>query len=286
MKNSIIILLVAILSLAVSFIGTRIFLTNTDQNQDLLAKVLDRGEIRAGYIVYPPSFIKDPATGKMSGITYDAIEKAGRNLELKINWVEETGWGTMIEGLNTERYDIVVSGIWPNSVRGKNADFTIPLYYSAVGIYTRTNDDRFYELSKINNKDVTIATIDGEMSSFITKATFPKAKTLSLTQDAQISQLLLNIKTGKADVTFVETAIAQEFLANNPDSIKNIVPNNPIRSFGNSILVPKNQEGFKSMMNTALEELFNSGYIDELLKKYEKYPDSLYPVAKPYATPI
>ncbi len=279
------ILLVIVVALITSLIGVKIFSDNTSKKEDLLAKVLAKGEIRAAYFIYSPTFIKDPNTGKFSGIFHDALEEAGGNLNLKINWVEEVGYGEMLEGLNAGRYDIIGSNVWPNSTRGKNADFTIPLYYSGVGIYTRTGDDRFSDLSSINNKEVTISTIDGEMSSFIAKTTFPNAKTLSLPQNTQFSQILLNIKTGKADLTFVDEAIAQEFLANNPDSVQNIVPGNPIRYFGNTIVVPKNQEGFKSMINTALEELLNNGYIDELIKKYEKHPGSLYPVAKPYTPP-
>lgn len=285
MNNTEIILLVVVVALVASFVGVKIFSGGTTQSQDLLAKVLDKGEIRVGYVVYPPGMIKDPNTGELSGIFHDALEEAGKNLGLKINWVEEVGWGTMIEGLKAGRYDMIGSPVWPNSSRAKNVDFTIPLNYSAVGVYTRTGDNRFTDLTRINNSNVTIATIDGEMSSFIAKAAFPNAKVISLPQDAQVSQLLLNVRTSKADITFVETAIAEEFLAQNPGSVQNIVPNNPVRSFGNTMLVPKNQDGFKSMINSALEELFNSGTVDVLIDKYEKYPGSFYRAAKPYALP-
>lgn len=285
MNNTKIILLVVVVALVASFVGVKIFSGSTTQNQDLLAKVLDKGEIRVGYVVYPPGMIKDANTGELSGIFHDALEEAGKNLGLKINWVEEVGWGTMIEGLNAGRYDMIGSPVWPNSSRARNVDFTIPLNYSAVGVYTRSGDNRFADLTRINNSNITIATIDGEMSSFIAKATFPNAKVISLPQDSQVSQLLLNVRTGKADVTFVETAIAEEFLAQNPGSVQNIVPNNPVRSFGNTMLVPKSQDGFKSMINSALEELFNSGTVDVLIDKYEKYPGSFYRAAKPYALP-
>src|ERR1017187_1796282 len=96
---------------------------------DLLADVLARGAIRVGYIVNPPSLFKDPNTGKLSGIYYDAMEEAGKNLGLKIDWAEETGWGTMVEGLDAKRFDMVVGGIWPSSTRGKRVDFSVPLYY-------------------------------------------------------------------------------------------------------------------------------------------------------------
>jgi len=285
MNNIKIIFLVIIVALIVSFVSVKIFSGETNQSKNLLDTVLDEGEIRAGYVIYPPSLIKDPNTGQLSGIFYDALEEAGKNLNLKVNWVEEVGWGTMIEGLKSGRYDIIVTGLWPNSARAKNVDFTNPLYYSAIGVYTRSEENRFADLNRINRQDITISIIDGEMSSFIAQSSFPNAKVISLPQDTQASQLLLNVTTGKADVTFVEPAIAEEFLANNPGSIKNIAKNNPVRYFGNTMAVPKNQDGFKSMINTALEELLNSGKAEELIKKYEKYPGSFYPVASPYTLP-
>jgi len=50
--------------------------------------------------------------------------------ELKIEYVEEVGWGTMIESLQTKRIDIVCAPIWPNAQRAKVADFVEPLYYT------------------------------------------------------------------------------------------------------------------------------------------------------------
>ena len=49
----------------------------------------------------------------------------------------------MIEGLDTNRYDVVGSGIWINASRGRGADFTIPLLYDAVCAYVRDDDRRF-----------------------------------------------------------------------------------------------------------------------------------------------
>jgi len=283
--------LVIVSALITSFIGVKVFSEkitsgeNTNQNDNLLAVVLANGEIRAGYVVDPPAMIKDPNTGELSGIFYDTLEAVGENLDLKINWVEEAGWSTMIEGLKAGRYDIIVTDLWPNAARAKNIDFTIPLYYSTIGVYTRSAENRFTDLPSINNSDITVAIIDGEMSAFIAQENFPNANIISLPQDTPVSQLLLNVVTNKADVTFVQPAIAEEFLANNPSSVKNIAKDNPIRSFGNTMGVPKNQAGFASMLNAALEELLNNGTIDQLINQYEKYPGSFYPVAKPYTLP-
>lgn len=246
-------------------------------------RVLKTSEIKVGYISYPPSFIKDPNTGELSGIFYEVIEAVAKNMDIKLKYTEEVSWGTMIEALNTGRVDIVVTGIWPTSARGKKADFTIPIYYSVVKAYTRAENSSFDgNIKKIDSSDITISTIDGEMTSIIASSDFPNAKTASLAQTSDISQVLLEVASGKADLSFVEPAIAQEYIKNNPNKIKAIEGVQPLRVFPNVMMINKGEEKFLSMINTAIGELNNNGYVDKIINKYEKYPESFKRVALPY----
>ncbi len=273
---------IAILALVLGVISlfSLIFGSYKTEQTTTLGKVLSRGEIRIGYIVNPPALIKDPNTGKLSGIYYDAVELMAKNLFLKTNWKEPVGWGTMAEGL-TDRYDMVVAGVWPSSTRGKKVDFSIPLYYSEMNAYVRADDYRFNNPEDIDSKDISIATVDGEMGSIIAKNSYPTVKTLSLPDDASIAQSLLNVKTGKADVAFVEKVVAEEFMANNLNSIKNAF-STYIRIFGNTIVLPKGEEEFSSMINTAMQEIINSNDVERIVKSYEKYPNSFYLSQKPF----
>lgn len=278
----------AVIALVVSFIGVNLFSPNSAgvESKNTMEEVLKRGEIKVGYVIYPPGMMKDANTGKLSGIFHDALEEAGKNIGVKINWVEEVSWGTMIEGLKAGRYDMIGSPVWPSSARATQAAFTTPLTYSVIAAYARSDDTRFDKsFDAINAKNIKISVVDGELSQTIAKEQFPNAEVVSLPQLSDISQSLLNISTGKADVAFVEPYIANEFLKNNPGKIRNVQPNNPLRVNGNSMMIPKGQEAFKAMLNTALEEELNSGFIDQLVKKYETSKNSFYPMAKPFALP-
>ena len=119
----------------------------------------------------------------------------------------------MIEGLNTGRYDLVPCALWPTTARARYATFSQPLFYSGVGVYVRADDNRFAgNLSRINDPSVKIATIDGEMAAAIAKTDFPRATEVALPQLSEIATMLLNVKEGKADVTFVEKYFAYEFM--------------------------------------------------------------------------
>jgi polar amino acid transport system substrate-binding protein len=280
---------VVVLSVAVAVMTSLLMnrsATAAPGGNEVYERVIKAAKIRCGYVVYPPSCIKDPNSGKISGIMVDTIRQVGKNLSLDIDFTEEVAWGSMIEGLQTDRYDLVVSGIWPNSSRAKLVDFSDPLYYSAIGVYVRQDDDRFKgNWRAINAAGVKIATIDGEMSDIIARTQFPDAARDSLPQTADVSRLLLEVATRKADVTFVEPYFGYEYLKSNPGSVKNIATERPIRIFGNTVMFRGGQPKFKAMLNTAIEESINTGSVDALLDQYEPEPGLFYRKAFPYRLP-
>jgi ABC-type amino acid transport substrate-binding protein len=195
----IIIILAIIVSIAINLILAKPTNTEIQEEQTLRDAVLERGTIRAAYIVTPPRTIKDPNTGRLSGISVDAFEEAAGLMNLKVEWVEEVSWATFLEGLKTDRYDVVASGIWPTASRGKQADFSVPIMYSVVHAYVRVDDTRFdQDLGLINSPNIKISTIDGEAAELIADAKFPQAQQLALPQMSSLSEMMLNVVNNKA----------------------------------------------------------------------------------------
>ncbi len=290
-KNWLIILGVVVLTVVVSLITTK--LISPSKNIDVNTKanvydnVLKSGIIRACYVVYPPASIKDLNTGEMSGVFVETLDKAAENMGLKVNWNAEVGWGEMIEALNTNRCDIIGSPAWSNSTRGRSAEFAQPIYYSAINAYVRADDNRFNDNIKIaNNKNYMLATVDGETSQLIASRQFPDAQTLELPQSTDVSQMLLNVASGKADMAFLEPTVANEYMKNNPGKIKNVSIDKPVVIYGNVMMIKKGEFMFKTAIDNAIIELLNNGYIDDLIDRYEvDYPGGFYRVATPYVVP-
>lgn len=266
----------------------------TQQSTSVYDGVIKSGVIRAAYLDYPPACMKDPKTGKLKGIFVETLEKAAENCGLKVEWTEEVGWGSQIEGLQTGRYDIVGSPVWANSTRGKMTTLSIPLYYSGIGVYVRNGENRFTipslqpdmqvttNMDAINSPKVKIATIDGETGDLIARTSFPLAQRVSSPQNTDISQKFLDITGKKADVFFAEPYFGYKFLQSNPDTIKNIAASQPIRTLGNCYMMKRGEFEFKHMIDTALDDLLNSGFVDAELDKYEPAKNTFYRVARPY----
>lgn len=256
------------------------------QKESLYSRVLRTGKIRCGYVIYPPDCIKDPNTGKLSGIGIETLELICKKLGLTPEWTEEVGWGTMLEGLQTGRYDVVASLVWTNANRAKLMAFSKPLVFSPIYVYGRHGDHRYRgQLEKLNSPKAKIATIDGETAQVIADADFPLSSRLSMPQMTDYSQLLLSVATGKADAALVEPIIANGYMHNNPGTIENISPGKPIRVFANCYMFNRSEFEFKAMLDTVLDEVINSGAMDKIVNKYEKHPGEIYRVALPYQLP-
>ena len=224
--------------------------------------------LRLGYIIYPPYLEKDPSTGQFSGFSYDIVESVAKKLDLKTNWVEEVGWGTAIEGLKTNRYDVVGTQIWPNAEREKVASFSIAPMYNVLYGYVKKGDNRFEDdLSVLNSNKYKITYTDGDMAGFIAQEDYPNAQTVTLPQLSSKAEVFLNIVQGKADITFAEPSGVEDFLKSNPDSLQR-VNDEPVRSFGNSFAFKKEDIELREKWDKALQEMIDDGEIQKILKKY------------------
>jgi len=248
-------------------------------------RVRETGSIRAAYFVGAPLFMVDPNTGEKSGIFHDVVETAADKLGLEVDWVEEVGYGEMIQGLEYHRYDIMGSGVWLNADRGKSADFTIPAYYDAVRAYARANDIRFDgDISIANSESYTISTMDGELGAAIAVTDFPHAKRVELPQNSDFAQLILNVVNEKADLVFLAIAPAHEYMKAHPGNIRPVaVP--PLRVFPVAILLPKGEYDLKQSIDYALTEMLTRGDIESILRRYEDERGLFIRTALPYLDP-
>ena len=224
--------------------------------------------IRVGYIIYPPSLQKDPATGQFSGFSYDIVEAVADKLGLETKWTEEVGWGTAIEGLKTQRYDVLGTQMWPTEARKKEVLFSIAPMDSISYAYVRRGDTRFNnDLSILNSNQYIISVLDGEITASIAQEDFPNARTLALPQLSSFAEVFLNVVQKKADITFAEPSAVEDFLASNPNTLDR-VSGEPVRAFGNSFAFNKNDAEIVEKWNKAIQELIDDGTIRKILEKH------------------
>ena len=254
-----------------------------ETKESIYQKVIRTGELRCGYALWPGLVEKDPNTGKMSGAFYEYMEELGKSMEIKIIWAEEINFGDIVEALRSRRVDAICSGAWTNAIRGKFTNFTNPIAYQSIAAYVRNDDNRFDNRLEIaNSPTITISTIDGESAATIASTDFSAAKVTSLPKGTDVSQMLLNVVTKKADITFTDVGSANQFITKNPGKLKAVKTKYPARVFGLPIVLAKGESDLKDSLNAATNQLLWTGSIERILKKYEKVSGMFLRVNQPF----
>ena len=264
-------------------------LAQAAEKESVYERVLRTGTIRCGYIVWPPYMTRDDASRTFSGMNYDYAEAVAKTLDLRIEWVAEINPGTQVETLKSGKADAICTAegpIVPSTI--KYLRYSAPMAYVPFYIYARTDDARFDgDNPSINNPDVKIAVIDGDVSGQLSSVHFPKAQRYPLPQLVSPAQMMLDVAGGKADIIINDPVSMKDFIAENPGRLHRIGGNEPLGVIPNtfSVLRDPSTDQFLDMLNQAIENVKYSGAEKAILSKYETSGSDLkafYPTAQPF----
>lgn len=234
-----------------------------------LERIEKSGVLKCGYTIWPPAVMVDPNTGDLSGIFYDLMEEIGKQWGIDIEWTTEISPPQMFDDMNIGRYDMVCSAYLPSPARAKKGMFSASIFYNTLNLYVREDDARFdYKHDLANNPDVRFVATEGNIMSIVTSRKFPEATLIGLPEYSTPSDTFLHIETGKADILISEPLTYALYNKNNPDKIRR-VKGEPLSLSGVSMPMPSKEYDFKYAIDTTLEFLQNTGFIDETLDKYE-----------------
>ena len=259
---------------------TALFVTQFTVKKDVVAeshqnraydRIMKTRVLRCAYATWPPQvFMKDPNTGATTGILPDFLAVAAKNLNIKIEFTEETGYGPQaIEGLKAGRFEAFCGGMNQNAQRGQHILFTNPLFYNPIYAYVRNDDHRFDQSwDMVNAPEYTLSTMDGEATDSVAKNRFPNAKTFALPQNSEMSLLYSNVVQNKADLVFSDVSRADGFIQNNPGVLRR-ANDKPVLTYTISISMSNDEPKLKAMLDAAFLELNASGQTKAIVQKYD-----------------
>lgn len=263
----------ALVALLVSIIAVKTLQptsTSTSAKESTYDRVMRTKTIRCGYLVIPPMLTKDIKTGEFGGLVHDVLEMLATQLEVKIDWTQETSLSSYVQDLNDNKIDMMCMDLYYLPKYSRFTETTTPVWYKVLRPIVRTNDTRFDTLKPedINHPEFRISTVDGAIPEDIAKENYPKATIVSVPQTNPYSDSLLNVANGKADITFIEDSVLTEFQKHNPGKLK-IVANWPAtRIYPNGFPVKKGEHDFMSMLNIAIQYAQINGFMDKAIAPY------------------
>lgn len=260
-------------------------LAQETKKESVYDRIMRTNTIRCGYYIWPPFLDKDVNTAKISGIAYDMTEEIGKQLGLKVEWTAEINFDSMFEGYVTGRYDLICAPLSATPSRARASDFTNHFGYFPYYLYAKEGDMRFEnDYTKANVAAVKYASLEGDMNAILGNEVFPLTEKLSLAQTAGSTDPLMAVATGKADIATLEPVAALGFMRANPGKIRRVA-GPPVRVLSLSYSVPIGEERLKAMLNTTLEVLLNTGFIDRAFKVYPDYDAEMLRIVPDYVMP-
>jgi len=268
------ILLVILLSAATAYVVGRFMPAPAAQlataKETAFERVTRTNTLRCGYAIATPWFMTDPTTKQHSGVGYDFTNAIAAKIGLKVEWTEETGWGTAEQGLITGRYDMMCGSVCIDPRRARAATFSTPFLHIPILAVVRDNDHRFDGgLSKLNDQSIKMGVKTGHVFEFIANEQFPLTKKVyanDLSDDTEFLQMLVN---NKVDATFTGQATIDLFNEKNPEQKVRAIAE-PARFCNGAFMLPHGEEKLKDMIDNAIGELNSSGTIKTILNKYVK----------------
>ena len=262
--------IMTILSVLLSFlISAPAFAANCSAAPDMLEEILKRGKIRIGWINSKPFQYRN-MRGELEGAFVNAGNMLGEELlKVEVEWVEAK-WDTFIAGLQSGKFDIVISNVARRPNRAASVWFTKPVVIGSQTFLVR-KDANITQLSDIDKPGSNVVVRLGSAAhitytendkEFFSNATIKSVAPPAIPEQEVASGLAIAMGAGS-----VET---QQIARANTDWAEVVVlPESP-RSVGAGFVMQQCQHNLLHYMNTFVDTIIETNF---MAKQAEIYPD-------------
>jgi cyclohexadienyl dehydratase len=227
-----------------------------------LQEIQKRGYIRVGWATWYPFAYKDPKTGQVTGLTADLMKDVGEWLKVEVRWVED-GWGTMIAGLQANKYDIAM----PMAItlpRALAVTFTEPFMQFNLGVMVRKEDDGKYKSwQELDKPGMKVVAALGSNTALYAKKVFRNATIIEAKSEPDS---VTSVLTRKADAWASSYSTFQAPEAPGRDQMV-IVPGAPFAYSPMSLVVRQGDFLMRDWLNAFQREERISGALMQIIEK-------------------
>jgi len=266
------ILFVLILSLGAAFVTVKMTAHQTSgltAQESTFDRIARTNTLRCGYAIATPWMMVDPKTNQLTGVDLDVTNALAEKIGVKVEWVEETGWGVAEQGLIGGRYDMLCGSVCVDPKRDRAATFSTPFLSIPLLAVVRSDDHRFDgDISKINTHDVRIGVKNGHVFEYTANERFPAAQKVYANDISDDTEFLEMLKDNKIDIAFTGQSTLDDYTAKNPGVARSL--SEPVRFCEGAFLLPAGDERLKHMVDDAVMELNSNGRLNDLIGKYVK----------------
>ncbi|RBP67941.1 amino acid ABC transporter substrate-binding protein (PAAT family) [Brevibacterium sanguinis] len=184
----------------------------SDSEKSTLQQAIDDGTVTVGFAGEAPYSFEEG--GELTGASVALAKEIFKRLGVEEVDGVNTEFGSLIPGLNAERFDVISAGMSILPERCEQAAFGNPEFMYTTALMTKKgNPEGLKTLDDVKAKGATLATMTGAIESDYAKSLGIEAMQVGTPQDGMDA-----VTTGRADA-FALTGISLNWMAkNNPEA--------------------------------------------------------------------
>jgi polar amino acid transport system substrate-binding protein len=192
------------------------------QASPTLDAIRAKGELRVGMTLqFKPEMFRDAATNQPMGYDVDLVQQMADDLGVKLTIVDLPFDG-LIPGLQANQFDLISVGLVNRPQRALAMWFSEPYVpYRQVVVVPATSTAT--SPNDLNQAGKRITALTGSTAADLAHRIFPSAETVELEQQPA----MLEVASGRADGVITEEYLAKPFVAQNPNAVKILNPDQP-----------------------------------------------------------
>lgn len=241
--------------------------SDTAAGTDKLQQIKDKGVLTiattADYPPYEWHLVKD-GEDNIVGFDIDIAQAIADEFGVELD-VLDMDFDGLIPALSTGKVDLILAGMNPTPERAESVDFT-DIYITTQDVVLIREEDADKYTTTESLADIKWATQKSTIQEEYLQEAYPDNYLQSV---GKWGTAILSLKTGKVDAILMVETVAKQYAKENDDLV---IADVEIESTPNqaAIAVQKGNEEFLETVNGILNELQESGKVEELILENTK----------------
>ncbi|WPD76322.1 arginine ABC transporter substrate-binding protein [Dickeya fangzhongdai] len=210
---------------------------------------------------YPP-FESVDASNQIVGFDIDLANALCKQIQATCTFSNQA-FDSLIPGLKFRRYDAVIAGMDITPERQQQVTFTQPYYENSALFIAQKG--KLADIAALNGKRVGV-----QNGTTHQKFLLDKHKDITVVPYDSYQNAVLDLKNGRLDAVFGDTAVVNEWLKQNENlaSVGDKVTDKDYFGIGLGIAVRQNNDELVKKFNDALNKIKQDGTYQTIYKKW------------------
>jgi cystine transport system substrate-binding protein len=229
-----------------------------------LEQIKKAGKIRIGLMgTYAPyNFLNEKH--EIDGFDADVAKAVAKRIGVEAEFI--TGeFSGLIEGLQKDKYDALVSQVTITDDRKKTMDFSTPYVKNAVNVIVKGDNTTIQSLEDFKGKKIGVG-LGTNDEKYLRDEAIPKVGKFEIATYNDVITSLKDLDVGRIDATINNTFAIKPLIEKNHFNVKAV--GEPIKEDFAGIAIRKNNPELLDAINGALAEMKTDGTFKEIFKKW------------------